>query len=117
MYQESEATYSLLFQKLKERGLKDVWLVISDAHAGLQAAVRKSFLGASWQRCRIHFMRNILAHVGQREKAMFAAKLKQIWLQPDRKSARRAADHVTQEYRDRFPEAIRCLEEGLEDSL
>jgi putative transposase len=117
MYQESEATYSLLFQKLKERGLKDVWLVISDAHVGLQAAVRKSFLGASWQRCRIHFMRNILAHVGQREKAMFAAKLKQIWLQPEKTSAMRLARLFIAEYRDRFPEAIETFRQGLEDSL
>jgi transposase-like protein len=117
MYQESEATYSLLFQKLKDRGLKDVWLVISDAHAGLQAAVRKNFLGASWQRCRIHFMRNILAHVGQREKAMFAAKLKQIWLQPEKSSAMRLARLFIAEYRDRFPEAIETFRQGLEDSL
>jgi len=117
MYQESEATYGLLFQKLKERGLKDVWLIISDAHAGLQAAVRKSFLGASWQRCRIHFMRNILAHVGQREKAMFAAKLKQIWLQPEKTSAMRLARLFIAEYRDRFPEAIETFRQGLEDSL
>ena len=117
MYQESEATYGLLFQKLKERGLQDVWLVISDAHAGLQAAVRKSFLGASWQRCRIHFMRNILAHVGQREKAMFAAKLKQIWLQPEKTSAMRLARLFIAEYRDRFPEAIETFRQGLEDSL
>jgi len=62
-------------------------------------------------------MRNILAKVPQKEKRRFAAHLKQIWLQPDRKSARRAANQLAQEYGDRFADAIRCLEEGLEDSL
>jgi transposase-like protein len=57
MYNEPEDTYAVLFQKLKQRGLEQVWLVVSDAHAGPQAAIAKSFLGASWQRCRIHFMR------------------------------------------------------------
>lgn len=68
MQNESEATYRELFGKLKERGLEKVWLCVSDAHAGLQAAIRKEFLGASWQRCKVHFMRNILAHVNQKEK-------------------------------------------------
>jgi len=58
-----------------------------------------------------------MAKVPHKEKRRFAAHLKQIWLQPDRKSARRAADHLAQEYGSRFPDAIRCLEDGLEDSL
>jgi putative transposase len=84
---------------------------------GIQAAVKKELLGASWQCCEVHFVRNILAKVPHKEKRRFAAHLKQIWLQPDRKSVRRAADHLAQEYGDRFPNAILCLEEGLEDSL
>ncbi|UCB46436.1 MAG: transposase, partial [Spirochaetota bacterium] len=67
-YAETEETYTQLFNKLKKRGLEDVWQVVSDAHKGLQVAVKKSFLGASWQRCKVHFMRNILAHVGHRDK-------------------------------------------------
>lgn len=76
MENESEATYTRLFEALKARGLKRAWLVVSDAHQGIQAAVKKCFLGSSWQRCRIHFI--ILGTVGQREKARMAAKLKQI---------------------------------------
>ena len=60
MHNESEETYRTLFQKLKERGVKNVWLCISDAHKGLQAAIRKEFIETSWQRCKVHFMRNIL---------------------------------------------------------
>jgi putative transposase len=62
-------------------------------------------------------MRNILAKVPHKEKARFAAHLKQIWLEPDKKSARLAAAALIDDYVKRFPEAVHCLEEGLEDSL
>lgn len=117
MFDESEDSWRLFFRKLKARGMKRTALCVSDAHAGLQAAVRKEWLGASWQRCKVHFMRNILAKVPHREKALFAAHLKQIWLEPDKKSAKRAAAALIDDYGKRFPEATRCLEEGLEDSL
>jgi len=84
MFDESEDSWRLFFRKLKARGMKRTALCVSDAHAGIQAAVRKEWLGASWQRCKVHFLRNILAKVPHREKARFAAHLKQIWLEPDR---------------------------------
>lgn len=117
MYEESEASYTSLFKGLKARGIEAVWLVVSDAHKGLVGAVGKSFIGASWQRGKVHFMRNIMAHVPSREKKPFAAKLKQIWLQPDAKSARKYAFDLMDEFQDRYPQAIHVLEEGLEDSL
>jgi len=117
MFDESEDSWRLFFRKLKGRGMKRTALCVSDAHAGIQAAVRKEWLGSSWQRCKVHFMRNILAKVSHREKGRFAAHLKQIWLEPDKKGARRAAAALIEDYEKRFPEAIRCLEEGLEDSL
>ena len=117
MLDESEASWRVVMDNLKDRGLEDVWLVISDAHKGIQAAVKKSFLGSQWQRCKVHFMRNLLAHIPHREKKRFAERLKQIWLQPDLESARRFASFLVEEYEDRFPEAIGCLLEGLEDSL
>jgi transposase-like protein len=117
MYEESEASYTTLFDSLKARGLQSVWLAASDAHQGLIAAVQKSFIGCSWQRCKVHFMRNILAHVPAKEKESFGARLKQIWQQPDYKSARVYADRLIQEYADQLPKAIETLENGLEDSL
>jgi len=81
------------------------------------AVVKKELLGTSWQRCKVHLMRNILAKVPHKEKQRFAAHLKQIWLQPDKKSAPQAAMQLVQEYGERFPDAIRCLEEGLKDLL
>jgi putative transposase len=117
MWDESEETYRSLFRSLKGRGLGTVHLVVSDAHKGLQAAIRKEFLGSSWQRCKVHFMRNVLARIGHRDKEVFAAKLKQIWLQTGKDGARRAARELADEYGKRFPEAVAILEEGLEDSL
>ncbi|PKL25664.1 MAG: IS256 family transposase [Spirochaetae bacterium HGW-Spirochaetae-2] len=117
MHNESEETYRTLFQNLKDRGVERVWLCISDAHKGLQAAIRKEFTGTSWQRCKVHFMRNILVYVGHRHKDAFAKQLKHIWLQPDEKQARSYAESLMDTYGEQFPEAIRCLEEGLEDSL
>jgi putative transposase len=117
MFDESEDSWRVFFRKLKARGMKRTARCISDAHIGIQAAVRKEWLGASWQRCKVHFMRNILAKVPHKEKGRFAAHLKQIWLEPDKKSARRAAAALIDDYGKRFPDAIRCLEDGLEDSL
>jgi transposase-like protein len=117
METESEENYNILFNQLKSRGLQKVWLVVSDAHLGIQAAVRKNFLGSSWQRCKVHLMRNIMAHVTQRDKKAVGAKLKQIWLQPDRKSAVRMAKIFIAEFQSKYSEAVETLREGLEDSL
>ncbi len=61
MGNESEETYPVLFRSLQNRGLKKVWLCVSDAHKGLQAAITRCFPGTTWQRCKVHFMRNILS--------------------------------------------------------
>lgn len=117
MLEESKESYSQLFEGLRERGLKSPSLVISDANKGLIAAIRESFPGASWQRCKVHFMRNILAHVPQKEKETFVAQLKEIWLAPCAELARQRAEQLSEQYRKRFPRAIELLEDGLEDSL
>jgi len=92
-------------------------MFISDAHPRMQAALRKEWVRSSWQRCKVHFMRNILARVPNRDKARVAERLKQIWLQPDKRSAEELASLLIEEYESRYPEAMCCLEEGLEDSL
>ena len=68
MAEESGSSYGVLFQNLEDRGLSTPRLIISDAHAGLVSAIRESFPDASWQRCKVHFMRNILVYVPQKEK-------------------------------------------------
>ena len=117
MAEESRDSYLLLFQNLKGRGLATPKLIVSDANAGLVAAIREGFPGASWQRCKVHFMRNILAHIPQKDKKSFAAVLKEIWLVPSAESACKRAAELIDKYGRRFPRAIQCLENGLEDSL
>ena len=117
MADESLESYKNVFSRLKNRGLSTPKLVISDANKGLVSAVKHCFPGSSWQRCKVHFMRNILAHVPQKQKKSFASELKSIWLAPDDKVARERANALIEKYESRFPQAVRCLEEGLEDSL
>ena len=117
MAEESRSSYGVLFQDLKDRGLATPKLIISDAHSGLVSAIQESFPGASWQRCKVYFMRNILAYVPQKEKKSFAAVLKEIWLAPTAELARKRAYNVMDAYAKRFPKAVQCLENGLEDSL
>ena len=114
MAEESRSSYGVLFQDLKDRGLTTPKLIISDAHSGLVSA---SFPGASWQRCKVHFMRNILAYVPQKEKKSFASVIKEIWLAPTADLARKRAYDVMDAYAKHFPKAVQCLENVLEDSL
>ncbi|WP_187647529.1 IS256 family transposase [Nitrosophilus labii] len=114
---ESVESWKSFFDKLKQRGIEKIALLVSDAHLGIQKAFKESFIGASWQRCKVHFMRNILAHVPPKAKEKFAAKLKTIWLQESKKDAFMIAQMIIEEFRKKFPEAIEVLQEGLEDSL
>ena len=91
MAEESRTSYGVLFQNLKARGPSTPKLISSDAHSGQVSAIRESFPGASWQRCKVHFMRNILAYVPQKEKKSFAAVLKEIWPAPTAELARKRA--------------------------
>jgi transposase-like protein len=117
MWEETEESWRDFMQKLKKRGVRRVRMFISDAHQGMQAAIKKEWLGACSKRCKVHFIRNILVKVSHRDKARLSEKLKQIWLQPDRRSAERLAQLIIEEYEGKYPEAMRCLEEGLKDSL
>jgi putative transposase len=117
MLEESMESYQQLFEKLKERGLSKPKLIISDAHTGLVAAIGACFPGASWQRCKVHFIRNILVHVAHKDKEQFAGKLKTIWMTDDIEIARKRANELADEYSSKYPKAIEILEKGLEDAL
>ncbi len=114
---ESEATYTEFFNKLKARGLEKVWLCVSDAHAGLQAAIRKSWTGSVWQRCKVHFMRNIMATVPKKQKESFGADLKKIWQAETREDAIKLKEAFVEKHADKYEKAVECLEEGFEDSI
>ena len=117
MENESEATYTEFFNKLKARGLEKVWLCVSDAHTGLQAAIRKCWTGSVWQRCKVHFMRNIMATVPKTQKESFGAELKKIWQAETREEAIRLKDAFVEKYAEKYEKAVECLEEGFEDSI
>jgi putative transposase len=80
---EDAASWTEFLQSLRERGLHGVQLVISDSHLGLKAAIAKVFPGASWQRCRVHFMRNVLVKLPKNHQQMVAAMIRTIFAQPD----------------------------------
>jgi putative transposase len=94
---EAEVFWSDFLKKLKGRGLKGVRLVISDAHEGLKAAIAR-VMNATWQRCRVHWMRNALSYVTKGQNTIAAAALRQAFAQPDAETAhkvfRQAADQV-----------------------
>ena len=80
---ENGAFWTAFLRSLKARGLAGVQLVISDAHTGLKQAIGSVFIGAAWQRCRVHFMRNVLAVVPKGIVEMVAAAIRTIFAQPD----------------------------------
>jgi transposase-like protein len=102
---------------LLRRGLKGVQLVISDAHEGLKAAVEQVLTGATWQRCRVHFMRNVLAHIPKGSKAVVAAALRTIFAQPHREAAGQQLREVAQAMRSRWARAAKVVDAAEEDVL
>jgi transposase-like protein len=113
---EAEPFWASFLKDLVRRGLKGVKLVISDAHDGLKAAIRR-VIGATWQRCRAHFARNALAYVPRGQHAMVAAAIRQAFIQPDRKSAGETWRHVADQLRGRWPKLGALMDEAEEDVL
>ena len=106
---EDEVFWTAFLRTLRDRGLDGVRLVISDAHAGLKAAVARVFTGASWQRCKVHLARNILATINSANKDMVAATIRTIYAQPDPESIRRQLHDVVTMLEPRFPKAADIL--------
>jgi len=113
---ETEESWTGLFKNLKERGLSGVKLVISDAHKGLTAAVRK-VLKAEWQRCKVHFYRNVLVHVPKRSQAEVSEAMKGVFVQRDEKSAKAKASEMARQFQTRFTKAMEIFEAGIDDVL
>jgi len=114
---ESEGFWRDTFAWLKERGLEGVVFVVSDEHKGLVSAVQRSFQGATWQRCQVHFMRNVLTHTASRHKAVMTEGLKRIFRAETAAEAREKAHALMDEMEDQAPKVVACLESGLEDAL
>ena len=99
------------------RGLKGVKLVISDAHEGLKEAIGQVLTGASWQRCRVHFMRDLLSEVPKGSREEVAAWVRTIFSQPQKEAAVRQLRLVADFLEERFPKVAELLVEAEEDIL
>lgn len=113
---EAETFWSVFLKGLVRRGLRGVKLVISDAHEGLKHAIGK-VLGATWQRCRVHWMRNALAHVPKGQHTMVAAALRQAFLQADQEAARQAWRQLADQVRPRWPKLAGLMDDSEHDVL
>src|SRR3954452_17323715 len=114
---EDGAFWTAFLRSLKARGLAGVQLVISDAHTGLKAAIGAVFLGAAWQRCRVHFMRNVLARVPKGNAEMVAAAIRTIFAQPDAEHVHSQLDVIAGMLGRQFPQVEAMLREAEDDLL
>jgi len=114
---ETEAAWLDFLRSLVNRGLSGVELVVSDAHPGLVSAIHSTLPGSSWQRCRTHFMTNLLAKVDKSARAFVATLVRTIFLQPDAHSVWNRLWVVVEQLEPRFPEAAEMLEDAANDIL
>lgn len=114
---ENETFWKEFLGDLNDRGLAGVRLVISDAHAGLVKAIRRCFQNASWQRCRVHAMRNLLAAANHRHRQVIAALIRTIFVQPDTKTATAQLRAVVEQLRPYAPGVAERLEQMETDLL
>jgi transposase-like protein len=114
---EDEAFWTEFFRSLRQRGLRGVRLVISDAHSGLKAAIAKCFVGAAWQRCRVHFMRNVLAKVPKASMDMVAAAIRTIFAQPDTDAVDAQFARIVATLESQFPVVAGMLVDARDDLL
>jgi putative transposase len=112
---EDVALWRAFLQELIGRGVHGVQLVISDAHAGLKQAIREVFVGASWQRCRVHFLRNVLARVPKGSAEMVAAAIRTIFAQPTGAEVTDQVDKVAAMLAPKFPAVATMLLDARED--
>ena len=114
---ESEETWGELFRQLKDRGLKGLRLVTSDAHKGIIAAMQRHFQGVAWQRCRVHFKREILRKVSWKVYREVAQELVIVFEPAERAECIRRAEEMACKWESRYPAVAKMLREGLEDCL
>jgi putative transposase len=114
---EDEAAWTAFVRGLVARGLSGVKLVTSDAHTGLKAAIAAELPGCTWQRCRAHFMRNLLSKVPKCAQGLVATLVRSIFAQPTSKEVWAQHERVCEELERRFPQAAEMLQEAAEDIL
>jgi putative transposase len=113
---EAETFWTAFLRKLARRGLRGVRLVVSDAHEGIKAAVSK-VLTATWQRCRVHFMRNVLAHAGRSGRRVVSAFIATAFAQEDAATASQQWRRVADQLRPKVPKLAGMMDEAEHDVL
>ena len=116
-HSEDGAFWTEFLRSLRARGLKGVRLVISDQHLGLKKAIEAVMVGSAWQRCRVHFMRNVLARVKRNNTHMVIAAIQTIFAQPDATSVREQFDRIVGTLEGQFPDVATMLTDAKEDLL
>ena len=114
---ENYSTWEDMFKWLKGRGLSGVYFVISDDHCGITKAVDKHFQGATWQRCQVHLMRNLLGHSPTRLRGEVAAAAKRVFQAADMTEARRRLTEFVEQFDKSAPKVVACMEAGFEDAM
>jgi len=114
---ESEDTWSELFRELRARGVTDVRWITSDGHEGIRAAAARQYIGASWQRCWTHFMRNALAKVGRKHKDALAKELVAARKFDDVRICIAEAQRVAHRWEEQYPRVARQIREQFEETL
>ena len=113
---EAEPFWTDFLRSLTRRGLRGVKLVISDAHLGLKSAIAKIFK-ATWQRRRVHFMRNALAYAGKGQRQVVLALINTAFAQENAEAARAQRDVVVDQLRNKFPKLAEYLDKAKFDVL
>ena len=114
---ESADTWGGIFARLKERGIRGVELLVSDAHKGIRKAMEKHFQGVAWQRCKVHFMREMLCKVAWREYKELSDDLCSIYISEEREQCLATAEQVAVKWEKRAPKMSAALRAGVEDTL
>ena len=116
---ESEYSWSNFFEYLKSRGLSGLKMVISDAHKGLVKAIKETFVNVIWQRCQVHFLRNILSKAPKKNTEEFRTDIKALFKIQDINLARKMKDEIFLKYETekKFQNSLNALDEGFEDAF
>lgn len=116
---EDFESWSRFFQQLKSRGLQSPKLVISDAHLGLQKAIQRDFIGTTWQRCMVHFKRNIIEKLSKKDSVEIRMMIKRVFEAVTMEDVRRFKNELMNQFGDeaKYAKALETLDEGFEDAI
>ena len=114
---ESEQTWQSFYQSMINRGLTNVEMVISDAHQGQVKAIQKSFTESVWQRCQVHFLRNVMDKLPKKNTQEIRQEIKELFRINDIDAARITKDKILEKHSEKYNKMCECLDQGFEDSF